>query len=388
MAQKPSPSIPPRRRPQEPARPAAGSGPHEDKRAKSTSLLIYLIIITFFGNLIPYAITSSVNCMVARSYIRKEALDHLVSVRDIKKRELENFFFERRGDAYQLCTNILFKWAITSYVDAYRRGGVAGNEKAGLKGQRYKEVDERYHRILSGFADAYQYYDVLIVDVDGNIVASAKKNPELGVNLLKNEKYRDTTLAKAFDRGKSGLTITDIAWYEGYNGPAQFVAAPIIKESEDAPLLGVLILFMDGTQINDIMQQRPGLKESGETYLVGEDYLMRSDSRFTLHSSEILKLKVDTKPVRRGLSGRTDTGITDDYRDVRVLSAYTDIQVAPDVRWALVAEIDKAEALGMEGAMISRVVWMTFAMIPIWALIIFLFYRIMKQEFLTEEQTR
>ncbi len=386
MAQKPPSSIPPRRRPQEPAKPAADGGPHENKRAKSTSLLIYLIIICFFGNLIPYIITTSVNCAVARSYIRQAAIDHLVSVRDIKKRELENFFFERRGNAYQLCTNILFKWAITSYVDAYRRGGMAGGETAGLKGQRYKEVDERYHRILSGFADAYQYYDVLIVDVDGNVVASAKKNPEIGANLLKDEKYRDTTLAKAFDRGKMGLTVTDMEWYDGYNGPAQFVAAPIIKESEDAPLLGVLILFMDGTLINDIMQQRPGLKESGETYLVGQDFLMRSDSRFTTNASEILKLEVDTNPSRKAINeGVTDYGIYRDYRGVKVISAFTPIQISPEVRWALIAEIDKAEALSMEGAMISRVVWMTFAMIPIWVLIIFLFYRIMKQEFLTEE---
>ncbi|MCB7130290.1 MAG: hypothetical protein J3T61_12220, partial [Candidatus Brocadiales bacterium] len=130
----------------------------------------------------------------------------------------------------------------------------------------------------------------------------------------------------------------------------------------------------------------PGLKESGETYLVGQDFLMRSDSRFTTNASEILKLEVDTNPSRKAINeGVTDYGIYRDYRGVKVISAFTPIQISPEVRWALVAEIDKAEALSMEGAMISRVVWMTFAMIPIWVLIIFLFYRIMKQEFLTEE---
>ncbi|MEE9200489.1 MAG: hypothetical protein V3V45_03495, partial [Candidatus Brocadiales bacterium] len=308
MAKRPLPSRP-YKRPSQPAKPASDatpSAPSTPKKPTSTTLLVYLIIICVFGNLIPYIITTSVNCAVARSYIRQEAIDHLISVRDIKKRELENFFFERRGDAYQLCTNILFKWAITSYVDAYRRGGMVGGGMAGIEGQRYNEVDERYHRILSGFADAYQYYDVLVVDVDGNVVASAKKNPELGVNLLEDEKYKNTTLARAFERGKTGLTVTDIGWYDGYNGPAQFVAAPIIKETKDAPLLGVLILFMDGTQINDMMQERPGLKESGETYLVGQDFLMRSDSRFTTHASEILKLRVDTNASRKAI----DEGLT------------------------------------------------------------------------------
>ncbi len=386
MAKRPLPPRP-RKIPKEPAKPAPAKGPEGSKRSKSASLLIYLIVICCFGNLLPYIITTSVNCGLARGFIRQEAFDHLVSVRDIKKRELENYFFERRGDAYQLCTNILFKWAITSYIDAYKRGGSEGKKYAGIDGVRYKEVDERYHKILSGFADAYGYYDVLIVDPEGNVVASARKNPELGQNLA-TDKYKDTTLYRAFEEGKVGLSVTDMAWYEAYNGPAQFVSAPILRESGESSLLGVLILFMDGQQINEMMEQRPGLKESGETYLVGENYLMLSDSRFTMAASEVLKLRVDTKPVALALDGNTGVRIAEDYRGVKVLSAYTYVQIAPDVRWALLAEIDKAEALSIENSMITRVVWMTFAMIPIWAIIIFVFFRIMRQEFLYEDEER
>ncbi|MEE9584353.1 MAG: hypothetical protein V3W51_02625 [Candidatus Brocadiales bacterium] len=376
--------LPPRshKKTEEPVEPVSGAGPPGPERSKSLSLLIYLIVICSLGNLLPYIITTSVNCGLARSFIRTEAFDHLVSVRDIKKRELEDFFFERRGDAYQLCTNILFKWAITSYIYAYQREGTEGREFAGITGARYKEVDERYHGILSGFADAYGYYDVLIADPEGNIVASARRNPELGAN-VNSEKYANTTLQEAFEHGKTGLTVTDMEWYNVYNGPAQFVAAPILKEGEEATLLGVLILFMDGAKINEMMEQRPGLKESGETYLVGPSMYMLSDSRFTVAASEVLKLKVDTRPARMALAGETGVRIARDYRDVKVLSAYTYLDIAPDVRWALLAEIDKAEALAIESSMITRVVWMTFAMIPIWAIIIFIFYRIMKQEFLS-----
>ncbi|MHC4197315.1 MAG: cache domain-containing protein [Planctomycetota bacterium] len=386
MAKRPL-SPRPRKIPKEPAKPASAKGPERSKRSKSVSLLIYLIVICCFGNLLPYIITTSVNCGLARGFIRQEAFDHLVSVRDIKKRELENYFFERRGDAYQLCTNILFKWAITSYIDAYRRGGSEGKKYAGIDGVRYKEVDERYHKILSGFADAYGYYDVLIVDPEGNVVASARKNPELGQNLAV-DKYKNTTLYRAFEEGKVGLNVTDMEWYEAYNGPAQFVSSPIMKDNGESSVLGVLILFMDGQQINEMMEQRPGLKESGETYLVNESYLMLSDSRFTVAASEVLKLRVDTKPVALALEGTTGVRIAEDYRDTKVLSAYTYVQVAPDVRWALLAEIDKAEALSIESSMITRVVWMTFAMIPIWAIIVFVFFRIMRQEFLYEDEER
>lgn len=382
MARKPIPSRAHRKtkKPPEQVEPVSAASPPGPK--KSSSLLVYLIIICCFGNLLPYIITTSVSCALARGFIRQEAFDHLVSVRDIRKRELENFFFERRGDAYQLCTNLLFKWAITSYIDAYRRGGTEGEKYAGITGVRYKEVDERYHKILSGFCEAYEYYDVLIADPDGNVVASAKKNPELGANLF-NEKYSRTPLKVAFENGKSGLTVSDMEWYDPYNAPAQFVSAPVLKEDEGASLLGVLVLFMDGTKINEMMTQRPGLKESGETYLVGMDKLMRSDSRFTTAASEVLKMRVDTVGVNEALEGITNVKIIEDYRDVKVLSAYTYIDIGGGVRWALLAEIDKAEALALEGSMIARVVWMTFAMFPIWGIIIFVFFRIMKQEFLS-----
>ncbi len=335
-----------------------------------SNLLYYLIVLCCFGNLLPYIITTTVNCANARGFIRQEAFDHLVSVRDIKKKEIENFFNERRGDAYQICHNALFKWVVTSYEEAYRKGG--------LEGRDYLDVEGRYGGILRGFADAYGYYDVLLVDMQGNVVCSARKHKELGKNILAHP-YTDTPLTEAFKRGKTSLTVGDMKWYDVYNGPAQFVSSPLLKEGASEPF-GVLILHLDETRINDIMTQRSGLKQSGETYLVGQDLRMRSDSRFTTAASEVLKLKVDTIASREALAGKTDVKIIEDYRGVKVLSAYTPLEIATAIRWALVAEIDKAEALALDDKLINQAVYMTFAMFPIWGAIVFAFYRLIKKD--------
>src|SRR3989338_2822573 len=84
-----------------------------------SNLVYYLILLCCFGNFLPYIITTSVSCGAARGFIKKEAFDHLISVRDIKKRELENFFFERRADVYQLSNNLLFKWSSEAYVNSF-----------------------------------------------------------------------------------------------------------------------------------------------------------------------------------------------------------------------------------------------------------------------------
>ena len=66
--------------------------------------------------------------------------------------------------------------------------------------------------------------------------------------------------------------------------PASFIATPI----DDGPeRLGVLVFQMPVEEIERVMTGNQnwwadGLGETGETYLVGPDFKMRSDSRFIL----------------------------------------------------------------------------------------------------------
>jgi len=108
------------------------------------------------------------------------------------------------------------------------------------------------------------------------------------------------------------------------------------------------------------MQQRAGMGEAGETYLVGQDKLMRSDSYLdpTNHSvrasfADPAKGSVDTEATREALSGLTDEKVIIDYNGNPVLSSYTPVAVG-DTTWALMAEIDEAEAF----AVIKALKWL------------------------------
>jgi methyl-accepting chemotaxis protein len=76
---------------------------------------------------------------------------------------------------------------------------------------------------------------------------------------------------------------------------------------------------------------------------VGEDLLMRSDSRFDEDTS-ILEVTVDTNTVAKALLGEYGVEFIKDYRGVEVLSAYSSTRVGENT-WAVMAEIDKAEIL-------------------------------------------
>ena len=120
---------------------------------------------------------------------------------------------------------------------------------------------------------------------------------------------------------------------------------------------GVLALQVPTDRIQKIMHFKAGMGESGETYLVGEDRLMRSDSRFS-NESTILRTRVDTVSVTRALNGEQGVTTAEDYRGVPGLSAYTLVEI-DRVRWAILAEIDEAEVLtdgGYERSRLSGVV--------------------------------
>ncbi|MCP4514339.1 MAG: HAMP domain-containing protein, partial [Delftia sp.] len=97
--------------------------------------------------------------------------------------------------------------------------------------------------------------------------------------------------------------------------------------------------------------------ESGESYLVGQDYLMRSNSRFLDQlgvDSTVLNAEwpVNTVAARRALDNISDIQIIDDYRGTKVLSAWAPLVLQePDrddpqgIIWAVIAEIDESEAL-------------------------------------------
>ncbi|MEI7981541.1 MAG: HAMP domain-containing protein, partial [Bacteroidota bacterium] len=108
---------------------------------------------------------------------------------------------------------------------------------------------------------------------------------------------------------------------------------------------GIVILEIPATEINRIMLQdksRIGLGNSGEAYLVGGDFLMRSASRFIRGS--LLHVPVRSEAAKEALNGRTGALVTDDYRGIRVFSAYEPLQVA-GLNWVVLAEIDYEEAM-------------------------------------------
>ncbi len=183
------------------------------------------------------------------------------------------------------------------------------------------------------------YYDLFLIDGDGYIEYSVGKEDDFATS-LSNGPYRETALAAVYQEARDNpgaIAISDIQRYApSAEAPALFIATSLAGDTG-----GVMALQLPMDSLLEIMGYSGGMGDTGETYLVGQDHLMRSDSRF-MATSTVLVQAVDTDTVRRALAGEQGVATTVDYRGVEVLSAFVPVTVG-NQRWAILAEIDSAE---------------------------------------------
>jgi methyl-accepting chemotaxis protein len=222
----------------------------------------------------------------------------------------------------------------------------------------YSQVHRRVHPIIRSYLEKFGYYDIFLVDLDsGDIVYSVFKELDYSTSLIDGP-YSKTNFGECFRRakaagGKDEVVLVDYAQYTpSYEAPASFVASPIYDGNE---MIGVALFQMPIARLNDIMGERMGLGRTGQTYLVGPDGLMRSDSPLEdPEKGPVLRSvdasfrhpetgSVETEPVRNALAGQSAADVCTDYKNTRVLSAYCPVDL-DDFQWALMAEIDINEA--------------------------------------------
>jgi methyl-accepting chemotaxis protein len=214
--------------------------------------------------------------------------------------------------------------------------------------EAFVPVDQSGVTFYERYVEMYGYYDLFLINPDGYVFYSASKEADYQTNMVSG-RYNDSGLGKLVQRVLSTkkYSMQDFSPYAPSDGePASFIAEPSVHNGQ-VEMVVALQLSLDA--INSIMMQRAGMGETGETYLVGQDKLMRSDSfldsvNHTVAASfaNPLQGNVDTEASQEALGGRSDTRIITDYNGNPVLSAYTPVNLG-DVTWALLAEIDQAE---------------------------------------------
>nr|WP_082274799.1 MULTISPECIES: adenylate/guanylate cyclase domain-containing protein [Mycobacterium] len=244
-------------------------------------------------------------------------------------------------------------------------------------GSAWSAANARYNDFFRGIVTRFDYRDALLLDLHGNVVYTVSKGPDLGTNIFTGP-YRETVLRDAYRKALRSnnvdfVWITDFQQYQPQlNAPTAWVVSPIGMAGK---IEGVMALPLPISKINDIMNahkhwEAVGMGRSTETYLVGPDNLMRSDSRLFLQDRDkyrreamaggtprdvvdsairlgttVLVQPVPSAGVRYAQRGQTGVTKDTDYLGNRELEAYAPVDVPnSDLHWSILATRDDWDA--------------------------------------------
>jgi PAS domain S-box-containing protein len=265
--------------------------------------------------------------------LQQSELESLSTLADKKADQINSYINERLIDGQLLAKSpIAF-----DLLQSQAMTGPASPE-SGTKEQFYQD----YFRALF---ESVGYYDLLLIDIKGNVVFSILHEPDFGSN-LNTGPYRDSALAYAHREAVALLDpqITQARAYAPSGGnPAIFIVTPMFREGK---VIGTLALQIDLDKLTAVTSDTTGLGNTGETVLAeldAGDALYVGPLRHVRDAAFHYRVPFDklANPMRSALSGGHDKGITRDYANVGIVSAW---RYLPALNWGMVVKIDAAEA--------------------------------------------
>lgn len=239
----------------------------------------------------------------------------------------------------------------------------------------YKLALKEYHDFFQEFEKQTDFGDVLLINSkSGDIIYATNSTCDLGGNILK-DSLSKTNLSKLFQKMRyskqANVAVVDYeSYFPSFFDQKAFMACPIIKNGEN---IGVISLRIPIDSINKIMSfnsnwQLNGLGKTGEIYLFGNHFKMRSNSRFLIEdpdkflsklqqlgynqsqlneikrsNSTIKNIEIRTRATKQAINGKTKIEIIKDYRGEEVLCAYMPLNIL-QFKWGLNAKMDTSEA--------------------------------------------
>ena len=296
--------------------------------------LIILFLLVGIGSTVivgVYSYNSVHHSLIDRTF------DQLTSIRVVKKSRIEDFFSDRFRD--------INLFSQTSEVIKLTHL-LSQNKYTGNLTLRSRTNLHEYDQFLNLYVKAYGYYDKFIVcdTLDNLVFTSGIMSDSLHFCKLNSSECINVKKVRDAIAKRKSIAFLDFR-KDPFNNdkPAYYLSLPVYDDEKK--LSGYISLLISTKAINNIMLENSsvnGLGETGESYLVGSDYFMRSDSRFIPKS--LMNQVVKTKASLSAFAGNPGIEIINDYRNIPVLSSFSKLNI-PGINWVIIAEIDVKEAM-------------------------------------------
>ena len=240
----------------------------------------------------------------ADQILTNNAYQQINSLQEFKKLQFDDFFKSKISDINSLASMALTKLSVNELSTDNFDVNSNNNLFKKLNSSSYINTYNNYGKVCHNFMNANDVKNVILVEpYEGTIYFEAEKNNHFQTKLSLKQGVLSELWSKALTT--DNVVISDMTKnYE--NDQASFYMAKRIVEN--GKTTGILIIQISSNAINKLLINTTGHGETGESYIVGDDYLFRTNSRFSA-TSTILKEKVKTDATEKALAGNSGIGV-------------------------------------------------------------------------------
>jgi len=324
----------------------------------STKLPVFAAILV----LVVTVIFAAVSLRIASSSLEESAQQKIEAVTDGRRNQLETYLENLALDVGSIADNGQMLYAMEFLKSDWASQDEAAEEELrtrfkaraeapdieiGKPGTAsvslYEETHATYHGIIDTILEGRAYDDLMLVDTDGNVVYSIKKNADFGTNLLDGP-WLDTAVAATFKEivGQEKWQTVRLSKVEKY-GPNDYQPTGYLARGigDKFGLAGIMFIQLPMEKIEEILANPFGMGKTGEAvildsanYLVTDLHRTPDDDRLSSTIGTDLTNLVEGRDVA---IGQLDPG-SGDQRDIAV--ARVD---ALGLSWYLATLVDHSE---------------------------------------------
>ncbi|MBL4601178.1 MAG: HAMP domain-containing protein, partial [Emcibacteraceae bacterium] len=208
-------------------------------------------------------------------------------------------------------------------------------------GTKYSKAHIEFHPWFRELQQTRGYYDVFLINPNGDVVYSVFKENDFSTN-LNTGKWKDTDLANIYKDAIQSINNDNVFFsdFESY-GPsmgaaASFIATPILNDG--GSIQGILMFQMPISRINHIIQNTDGLGRTGKTYIVSEKYIIDAKAA-TQNTMKSINLNFG---INEGENHESQLRTLKDQAGTELLAAFKPFYVF-DKKWFVISTIEYSE---------------------------------------------
>lgn len=325
-------------------------------------LKLQITLMTTFFCLICILVVATIGVMQSKKALLNLSVEQLNSTGKMVSVKTSEYFSELVIFTDILSRDRLIEGLFIAFEGAFYGGAFSTDKDEKIITNAYLSNDKLYGDRVRKTAKNYKMSSMMLASINGQIIMNSFADANynfLGRSLTKGQ-LKDSAIAKCFkDALGAASDKVFFADYQAYitsGNVHSFLCQKSLAEFDHADegikkgdVLGVVITEVNQQHINSFLSSREGMGLTGQIFLVGSDFKLRSDKfinteKYNVKNSMTNGVLVQSESIKSALLGNTGNMMIIDDSGIEELSVFRQLEIFGQ-KWAFIAEKETAEIL-------------------------------------------